>query len=368
MSGCAPGCCRGHSKLLVPLAAVLGLAALPGGGRGDSAIKRTKSQVEALIRKAGATPPTWWDSVKLDYPATLDLTWDQKNGLHDETRNTSLYLWWVCYPNPGRWKPGVKLLPHLLQVNQRDPGALRKTMAALGSMYHDLLQDYARAAFWWRKAGSATEIQPKLAHCYWKLGSKAMAAATLSLLGSDDTQDGSVIKAWADLGELGKALKLAREKARRAPEVAYLAAGDACRKAGKYDDAVAYYEKVLRVPESSARQKQSKLNKQRAQANLTAVRVFDALNLNRLPDGTYAGSSLGYAGALEVSVTVRGHRLTSVKVTKHEDKQFFCALNDTPRRIVARQGVKGVDAVSGATMTSEAILNATAKALATAME
>jgi uncharacterized protein with FMN-binding domain len=348
--------------------AALGLATVPGSGRGDSPVKRTKSQVEALIRKAGATPPDWWDSVKLDYPETLDLTWDKKNGLHEETKNTSLYLWWVCYPNPSRWKPGVKLLHHMLKVNQRDPGALQRTMTALGSVYHDLLQDYARAAFWWRKVGSSTEVRPKLAHCYWRLGSKEMAVAALSLVGRDDTQDGAVIKVWADMGDLGMALRLAEDKARRAPEVGYLAAGDACREAGKYDKAVGYYAKVLRVPESSARQKQIKLNKQRAQANLTAVRVFDALNLKRVSDGIYTGSSLAYAGALEVAVYVRGHRLASVKVTKHEDKQFFCALTDTSRRIVDRQGVKGVDAVSGATMTSEAILNATAEALSGAMK
>ncbi len=172
---CPPTGRGGRARLPLLIVAILGLATIPGSGRGDPSVKRTKSQVEALIRKAGATPPDWWDSVKLDYPETLDLTWDKKNGLHEETKHTSLYLWWVCYPNPSRWKPGVKLLHHMLKVNQRDSGALQKTMAALGAMYHDLLQDYARAAFWWRKVGSSTEVRPKLAHCYWKLGSKEMA-------------------------------------------------------------------------------------------------------------------------------------------------------------------------------------------------
>ena len=37
---------------------------------------------------------------------------------------------------------------------------------------------------------------------------------------------------------------------------------------------------------------------------------------------------------------------------------------DTPAKIIAKQGVKGVDATSNATITSEAIINGTAKALA----
>jgi uncharacterized protein with FMN-binding domain len=39
-------------------------------------------------------------------------------------------------------------------------------------------------------------------------------------------------------------------------------------------------------------------------------------------------------------------------------------MTDTPQKILAKQGVRGVDATSAATITSEAIINATAKALA----
>ncbi|HPY50061.1 MAG TPA: FMN-binding protein [Sedimentisphaerales bacterium] len=67
-------------------------------------------------------------------------------------------------------------------------------------------------------------------------------------------------------------------------------------------------------------------------------------------------------------MTVKDGRIQSVRVTSHEEKQFYSALTDTPNQIIAKQGVKGVDAVTGATMTSEAILNATAKALAEGMK
>jgi len=51
-------------------------------------------------------------------------------------------------------------------------------------------------------------------------------------------------------------------------------------------------------------------------------------------------------------------------VTKPTEKQFYSAMNDTTTKILAKQSVRGVDATSGATITSEAIINATAKALA----
>ena len=116
------------------------------------------------------------------------------------------------------------------------------------------------------------------------------------------------------------------------------------------------------------RKEDIKRNKNRARANIEAIEVFDLLDLKKVPDGTYKSSSIAYAGMLEVAVTVKKRKITSVKVTKHQEKQFYAAMFDTPRQIVAKQGLKGVDAVSGATMTSEAILNATAKALANAMK
>jgi uncharacterized protein with FMN-binding domain len=53
-----------------------------------------------------------------------------------------------------------------------------------------------------------------------------------------------------------------------------------------------------------------------------------------------------------------------VKVTRHREKQYYSSLTDTPAKILKRQGVAGIDATSSATITSEAIINATAKALA----
>ncbi len=101
----------------------------------------------------------------------------------------------------------------------------------------------------------------------------------------------------------------------------------------------------------------------RAQASLDAIRLFELSDVKKVPDGTYRASSLGYEAQVAIEVAVKNRRIESVKVTQHKEKQFYSALTDTPRKIIEKQDVRGVDATSSATITSEAILNATAKAL-----
>ena len=91
--------------------------------------------------------------------------------------------------------------------------------------------------------------------------------------------------------------------------------------------------------------------------------IWDVIN----PNPAYRAGSLGYEAQVAVEVVVRDRRLASVRVTEHREKQFYSALSDTPTRLIAKQGVNGVDATSGATITSEAIINATAKALSGAV-
>ena len=150
--------------------------------------------------------------------------------------------------------------------------------------------------------------------------------------------------------------------------MAYLGAGDACRTAGKLDDAVAYYEHVLTLPASGRMAKRIQRNQQRARANIEGIKLYDSLELSRVPDGKYIGKSPAYADDLYIEVTVAKGRIESVRVTQHKEKQFYSAIEDTTARIVKEQGLTGIDATSGATITSEAIINATAKALAGAVK
>jgi uncharacterized protein with FMN-binding domain len=334
-------------------------------------VTRSRAEIESLIEKVGKTPPDWWDATPLTYPPTLDLSWPMRaEGPWDARRNVGQYIWDIINPNPGRWKEGIKLVNHLMIRHQNDRAKLVRSMETLGHLYHNLLEDWARAVFWWRVSERyGGYVDPVgLAHCYWKLGSKDMAVEVLSAVGPDYTRHGMLIKLWADMGEFDKALSLAEQKAADGmPTIAYLVAGDTCRLAGRHKEALAYYQKVLSAKGDIGHEGDIQKDRERAQASMEAIKLFDTLDVAQVADGVYTASSIAYAGPLHVEVTVKGGRVESVRVTRHAEKQFYSALTDTPGQIVKKQGVKGVDAVTGATMTSEAIINATAKALAGGM-
>jgi len=106
-----------------------------------------------------------------------------------------------------------------------------------------------------------------------------------------------------------------------------------------------------------------------ANAVAEGVRATGAeVDIKRVPDGIYRDSSVGYSGQVFVEVSVAAGRISDVKVTKHTEKQWYSSITDTRRQILLKQGAKGVDATSGATITSEAMLNATLKALAKAQK
>ena len=92
--------------------------------------------------------------------------------------------------------------------------------------------------------------------------------------------------------------------------------------------------------------------------------MFAQANPANVADGSYRAASQGYEGPVEVEVAVTDHKITAVRVTNHKEKQFYSALDDVPRQIIAKNGVKGIEATSRATITGEAIINASAKALA----
>ena len=354
-----------------------GLPAPAVGGRGtptgaaDPATgprTRSKPELEKLIDQLGRTPPDWFDSTPLSYPQGLDLSFSKTppGAPWNNQKYVGQYLWDIINPNPSKWREGVRLLHHVLSVNQGDPQIQERTMDALARFYHNVLEDYARAAFWWRQAGvdknqDRPESTAHLADCYFKLGNKQMA---VDLLNKGPTTS-PMIKVWADMGETDKAIKLAEALAASAiPDMAYLYAADACRLAGRNPQAIQYYEKVLGVPEQGNNAKRVQRTKARAQASLEAIKLFALSDVKRVPDGVFTASSLGYEGQVAVAVTVRDKRIESVRVTDHKEKQFYSSMTDTPRKIIEKQGVKGVDATSSATITSEAIINATAKALA----
>jgi uncharacterized protein with FMN-binding domain len=83
--------------------------------------------------------------------------------------------------------------------------------------------------------------------------------------------------------------------------------------------------------------------------------AFRSLATTELRDGQYRDRALGYAGDINVTVRIADGKIADVQL-EHEEKidQNACVL--VPRQIVERQTLQ-VDAISGATVTQEAIVN-----------
>ena len=339
---------------------------------------RSRSEVLALIEKAGSTPPDWFEATPLDYPKSLDHSWPEKpQGPWNPAKNVGQYLWSSINENPSRWQSGIKFLHFLLSEHKDNPAVLTRVIDSLGNSYFNLMQDWARAAFWWQKSAQRKSLGVfnivRLAECYWRLGSKAMAVEKLREV--DRYVSPAIVKLWADMGELDKAVKLAGTMTREDVKTdagwvaqGYLLMGDAYRQNQRFREALACYEKVLPIPAVGQRKGQVERCHKRAQANIEAIKVYDTLDLKRIPDGTYQATTTSYAGPITVAVTIAAGRIEGCKVTRYEDKQYYTSLTAVPKQIVEKQSVKGIDAVTCATITSEAIVNATAKALAGAMK
>lgn len=83
-----------------------------------------------------------------------------------------------------------------------------------------------------------------------------------------------------------------------------------------------------------------------------------------LKDGTYFGNAVGYGGNLRVRVVVKNGKITGVTVVSHnETPEYYARAAHIAKQIVARQSL-GVDGVSGATVTRNAIVMAVSRALA----
>lgn len=325
--------------------------------------KRTKSDVLELIQKAGNSPPEWFASTKLNHPDSLDLTWPIKtSGPWNESKNIGQYIWGRVNPNQGRWHAGIKLVHHCMELHQSQPVLLQRDMAKLGTMYFTLLQDYARAAFWFQNAKVTTARVDgiRLAECYWRLGNEEMA---LKMLKSKRLPY-EAIKLYGQLGKLDDALRLAKAfQATQISNQAWLAAADALRNAGRLDEATEIYQRVVDANNFRNKEYEKRLKAQ-ARQSIEAIKLFDTADISKVVDGEYRASSIGYNGTIEVEVVVEKGRIVQVNTIKHREKQFYAALTDTPRQIIENQSLRDVDATSGATITSQALIHATATAIA----
>lgn len=81
----------------------------------------------------------------------------------------------------------------------------------------------------------------------------------------------------------------------------------------------------------------------------------------KLKDGQYREKALGYSGDINLVITVKGGRVTDIK-TNHKEKIDQGACVSVPKNIIVKQSLQ-VDSVSGATVTKDAIIAGTYRAL-----
>ncbi len=93
-----------------------------------------------------------------------------------------------------------------------------------------------------------------------------------------------------------------------------------------------------------------------------------AQKYKNLKDGTYEGISNGYGGKLRVEIEIKDGKLVDLKVVEHsETSSYFDAVQRVIKQIIEKGGVDGVDTLSGATISSKAIINAVKDAMSQAV-
>ena len=84
-------------------------------------------------------------------------------------------------------------------------------------------------------------------------------------------------------------------------------------------------------------------------------------------DGTYSASGTGYNEAgIEMEVTVEGNRITDVKATKQNETDAYYHMAETLFHTILEKQTSDVDTITGATLSSNGILEGTEKALSQA--
>ena len=81
-------------------------------------------------------------------------------------------------------------------------------------------------------------------------------------------------------------------------------------------------------------------------------------------DGVYIGSAQGYGGTIKVEVTIRQAKIAAIRVLdhSHESDSYFNKAKKVINRII-KAGTPNVDTISGATYSSNGIINAVKNAL-----
>ena len=194
---------------------------------------------------------------------------------------------------------------HLLAQHKDDVQARTRVMTTLGRMYFSLLEDYPRAAFWWRKAGVARG-GPRTGRpaSTWRSATGGWAAGRWPS------------SSWAAAAEVSSRSSSGPTSARRTrpcrsprtspgtftADTAYLYAGDACRVAGRFRRPCSITRRSSPSRKTASAPRGIRIARGRTSRRSSCSSCSD---VRRVPDGTYQASSLGYEAPVAVEVVVR---------------------------------------------------------------
>lgn len=179
---------------------------------------------------------------------------------------------------------------------------------------------------------------------------------------------------YAHFGEFDKAIAILNEALKDLPPKPWQIAntahidnnlGDLYAQKGDTVRAKQFYQEAIRLYPTSDQPYGRHLlprNVAKVQTKLNLL-TMESLRTAQLRDGTYVGKTLGYVDTpeMEVSVTVTNGKIADIKV-KHSEKIDLGAADIIPKRIVEKQSLK-VDAITGATVTSQAVVDGAFQAL-----
>ncbi len=179
---------------------------------------------------------------------------------------------------------------------------------------------------------------------------------------------------YAHFDEFDKALDTLNTALRRLPKPPWRIArqadihdsfGDLYAKMDQADQARQHYAEAAGLYPTSNQPYGGHLLKRRAAKVQSKLDLLDykSLATATLRDGTYRVKTLGYSGDKDVEVTViiRAGRIGDVQID-HAEKIELGATRIIPQRIIDKQSLQ-VDAITGATVTCDAILEGAFRAL-----
>lgn len=130
------------------------------------------------------------------------------------------------------------------------------------------------------------------------------------------------------------------------------------------------YQSVAAVRAAAVAERQKEIDEVNAyNASILQAEAEEAEEENGLKDGVYEGSAFGFGDLITVSVTLKDGKMTDISILNAdgEDKPYYTQSLTVLDEMLSTQSTE-VDTVSGATLTSEGMINAVADALGKAAE